>query len=240
MFSKNKTFYKSIKNIFGFYPENVFLYKLALRHKSATEKKVNGIKVNNERLEYLGDAVLSAIVADFLFKKYPYENEGFMTDMRSKIVSRAALNKLSLKLGLNTHIMAGGEQGKQARSAGGDAFEAFIGAMYIDKGYEFAKKIVINRIIGVHLDMEFLIDTEVNYKSKIVEWAQKHKNKTQLIVVDQIGEKYQKQYVVAVVVNDEEICRSKDYSIKGAEKIVSEKAWAILHPKLKKPPITSS
>lgn len=228
MFSENKAFYKSIKNIFGFYPGNVFLYKLALRHKSATKKKVNGLKINNERLEYLGDAVLSAIVADFLFKKYPYENEGFLTDMRSKIVSRAALNKLSLKLGLNNHIMAGNDKSKQGRSAGGDAFEAFVGAMYIDKGYAFTKKIVIDRIICVHFDMELLEVTEVNYKSKIVEWAQKNKIETKFTVVDQIGEKFQKQYVVAVVVNGEEICRAKDYSIKGAEKLVSEKAWVVL------------
>lgn len=228
MFSENKAFYKSIKNIFGFYPGNVFLYKLALRHKSATKKKVNGLKINNERLEYLGDAVLSAIVADFLFKKYPYENEGFLTDMRSKIVSRAALNKLSLKLGLNNHIMAGNDKSKQGRSAGGDAFEAFVGAMYIDKGYAFTKKIIIDRIICVHFDMELLEVTEVNYKSKIVEWAQKNKIETKFTVVDQIGEKFQKQYVVAVVVNGEEICRAKDYSIKGAEKLVSEKAWVVL------------
>lgn len=228
LFSENKTIYKSIKNIFGFYPGNVFLYKLALRHKSATKKRINGLKVNNERLEYLGDAILSAIVADFLFKKYPYENEGFLTDMRSKIVSRAALNKLSLKLGLNNYIMSGNDKSKQGRSAGGDAFEAFVGAMYIDKGYNFTKKILIDRIINVHFDMELLEETEVNYKSKIVEWAQKHKIDTQLSVVDQIGEKFQKQYVVAVIVNGEEICRAKDYSIKGAEKLVSEKAWVVL------------
>lgn len=233
LFSQNKTLYKSIKNIFGFYPKNVFLYKLALRHKSATQKKVNGLKVNNERLEYLGDAILSAMVADFLFKKYPYENEGFLTDMRSKIVSRAALNKLSLKLGLNSHIMAGKEKGKQGRSAGGDAFEAFIGAMYIDRGYEFTKNILINRIICVHFDMEELINSEVNYKSKIVEWSQKYKIEARFDVVKQIGERFQKQYVIAVVVDNKEISRSMDYSIKGAEKLASEKAWQVLQPKPK-------
>ena len=231
MFSSNKVIYNSIKNIFGFYPGNVFLYKLALRHKSATKKKVNGLRINNERLEYLGDAVLSAIVADFLFKKYPYETEGFLTDMRSKIVSRASLNKLSLKLGLNSHIMSGGAQGKHSRSAGGDAFEAFIGALYIDKGYAFTKKILIKRIICVHFDMDQLEKTEVSYKSKIIEWSQKNKIDTQFKVVDQIGEKFQKQYVVAVIVDGKEICKAQDYSIKGAEKLVSEKAWVILESK---------
>jgi len=229
LFSENKDIYKSIKNIFGFYPGNVFLYKLALRHKSATRTKLKGLKINNERLEYLGDAVISAIVADFLFKKYPYESEGFLTDMRSKIVSRAALNKLSLKLGLNTHIVAGNKQGKNSRSAGGDAFEAFIGALYLDKGYKFTRKILVNRIIKLHFDLEMLELSEVNYKSKLVEWSQKNKIELSLDVINQIGQKYQKQYEVAVVVDGEEVSRAKDYSIRGAEKLAAEKAWIVLN-----------
>lgn len=229
LFSKNKKIYKSIKNIFGFYPGNVFLYKLALRHKSATRKKLNGVKVNNERLEFLGDALIGAIVADFLFRKYPFESEGFLTDMRSKIVSRSALNKLSLKLGLNSHIVAGNEQGKNARSAGGDAFEAFIGALYLDKGYNFTKDILVNRIIKLHLDMEVLESIEVNYKSKIVEWSQKNKISASFDVIDEIGKKFQKQYEVGVFVDGKEIARARDYSIRGAEKIAAEKSWHILN-----------
>jgi len=229
LFSKNKKIYKSIKNIFGFYPGNVFLYKLALRHKSATRKKLNGVKVNNERLEFLGDALIGAIVADFLFRKYPFESEGFLTDMRSKIVSRSALNKLSLKLGLNSHIVAGNEQGKNARSAGGDAFEAFIGALYLDKGYNFTKDVLVNRIIKLHLDMEVLESIEVNYKSKIVEWSQKNKITASFDVIDEIGKKFQKQYEVGVFVDGKEIARARDYSIRGAEKIAAEKAWFILN-----------
>lgn len=229
LFSKNKKIYKSIKNIFGFYPGNVFLYKLALRHKSATRKKLNGLKVNNERLEFLGDALIGAIVADFLFRKYPFESEGFLTDMRSKIVSRSALNKLSLKLGLNSHIVAGNEQGKNARSAGGDAFEAFIGALYLDKGYNFTKDVLVNRIIKLHLDMEILESIEVNYKSKIVEWSQKNKIPASFDVIDEIGKKFQKQYEVGVFVDGKEIARARDYSIRGAEKIAAEKAWLILN-----------
>ena len=98
LFSSDKKLYQSVKNIFGYYPGNIHLYKLALRHKSATTKIVNGVRLNNERLEYLGDAILSAIIADYLFKSFPYENEGFLTEMRSKIVSRVSLNKLSRSL----------------------------------------------------------------------------------------------------------------------------------------------
>ncbi|PLX06706.1 MAG: ribonuclease III [Marinilabiliales bacterium] len=220
--------YKSIKNIFGFYPGNVFLYKLALRHKSATKKKINGLKVNNERLEFLGDALISAIVAEFLFRKYPFESEGFLTDMRSKIVSRSALNKLSLKLGLNSHIVAGNEQGKNARSAGGDAFEAFIGAMYLDKGYDFTRKVLTDRIIKLHIDLEVLESTEVNYKSKIVEWSQKNKISASFDVVDEIGQKFHKQYEVAVMIDGKEVSKARDFSIRGAEKIAAEKAWKVL------------
>ena len=172
--------------------------------------------------------MIGAIVADFLFRKYPFESEGFLTDMRSKIVSRSALNKLSLKLGLNSHIVAGNEQGKNARSAGGDAFEAFIGALYLDKGYNFTKHILVNRIIKLHLDMEVLESIEVNYKSKIVEWSQKNKITASFDVIDEIGKKFQKQYEVGVFVDGKEIARARDYSIRGAEKIAAEKAWHIL------------
>ena len=144
-FSSDRDTYQAIKNIFGYCPGNIHLYKLALRHKSASTKRLNGLKLNNERLEYLGDAILSAIIADYLFKAFPYENEGFLTEMRSKIVSRAALNKLSHKLGLNLLIKSGKESTAKAKSAGGDAFEAIIGALYLDKGYSITKKNINNK-----------------------------------------------------------------------------------------------
>ena len=133
---------------------------LALRHKSATVQKINGLKLNNERLEYLGDAILSAVVADYLFRRFPYKNEGFLTEMRSKIVSRSTLNKLSKKLGLEKMVLSDQDQNYKSRSAGGDAFEAFIGAMYLDRGYYFTRRILVNRIISLHFDLEALIQEE--------------------------------------------------------------------------------
>jgi ribonuclease III len=227
-FSENKDLHRSIKNIFGFYPGNIFLYKLAFRHKSATIRKINGLKMNNERLEFLGDALLSAIVAEFLFKKFPYKNEGFLTEMRSKIVSRTSLNKLSIKLGFYDLILSGTDANNQSKSAGGDAFEAFLGALYLDKGYDFTRKILINRIISIHFDMDQLIDEQVSYKSRMIEWAQKEKRELQFELVDEIGEKQQKQYLVAVVVDGVSISQSQDYSIKGAEKLAAEKAYQLL------------
>jgi len=230
-FSSDKKLHQSIKNLFGYYPTNIHLYKLALRHKSATTKKVNGIRLNNERLEYLGDAILSAVIADYLFKTFPYENEGFLTEMRSKIVSRVSLNKLSLKLGLNQLIRSGTEPSAKAKSAGGDAFEALIGALYIDKNYNFTRKIIINRIVNVHFDIEQLIISEISYKSKLNEWAQKEKRSILFKVVEEIGEKHKKQYLVAVEIDNKIISKSQDYSIKGAENLAAEKAWMILQDK---------
>lgn len=225
LLSPDKELFIAVKNIFGFYPGNINLYKLALRHKSATTKKINGLKINNERLEYLGDAILSAIVADFLFRRFPYKDEGFLTQMRSKIVSRSSLNRLSLKLGLQKLVVSVETQSNQSKSAGGDAFEAFIGAVFLDKGYNFTKKIVLNRIIGVHFDVEQLVEEEVSYKSRIIEWSQKEKKDVQFKVVDQVGEKNKRQYVVSLYVDNKVIATSQDYSIKGAERLVAEKAW---------------
>ena len=227
-FSSDKHIYQAIKNIFGYCPGNIHLYKLALRHKSASAKKLNGLTLNNERLEYLGDAILSAIIADYLFKAFPYENEGFLTEMRSKIVSRASLNKLSYKLGLNGLIESGKESTAKAKSAGGDAFEAIIGALYLDKGYSVTKKILITRIVNVHFDIDLLIETEISYKSKLNEWAQKEKRDIKFRVEEEIGEKHKKQYLVSLEVDGISLAKSQDYSIKGAENLAAEKAWNII------------
>lgn len=227
-FSSNKELYRSIRNIFGFYPENIYLYKLALRHKSASLKKLNGLKLNNERLEYLGDAVLSTIVADLLFRRFPYKDEGFLTQMRSKIVSRSSLNKLSRKLGLEKLILSDADANYRLKSAGGDAFEALVGAIYLDKDYYYTKKIIINRIINMHFDLESLVETEISYKSRILEWAQKEKRELEFKVIEEIGEKQDKQYMVGVVIDGKNISQSQDYSIKGAERLAAEKAWQVV------------
>lgn len=224
-FSSDKELYHSIRNIFGFYPGNINLYKLALRHKSATTRKINGLKINNERLEYLGDAILSAIIADYLFRRFPFNDEGFLTQMRSKIVSRSSLNKLSMKLGLHNFVVSADMQTVKPKSAGGDAFEAFLGAVFLDKGYNFTRKIILKRIIGVHFDVDLLVEKEVSYKSRIIEWSQKEKKDIQFKVIKQVGEKNKRQYVVSVIIDNNLIATSQDYSIKGAEKLAAEKAW---------------
>lgn len=227
-FSSDKELYRSIKNIFGYYPNNIHLYKLALRHKSATLKTINGLRINNERLEYLGDAVLSTVVADFLFRRFPYKNEGFLTQMRSKIVSRSTLNRLSQKLGLQNLMVSSFDNGVPVKSAGGDAFEALIGALYLDKGYNFSRKILINRIINFHFDIEMLVESEVSYKSRILEWAQKVKKELVFEVMEEIGDRHEKQYRVAVKIDSKTVAEGLDYSIKGAERIAAEKACQLV------------
>jgi ribonuclease-3 len=223
--SSDREMRKAIKNIFGFYPENIFLYKQAFRHRSASLQHKSGGRINNERLEYLGDAVLSLVVADYLFRRFPFESEGFLTDMRSKIVSRASLNKLSDKLGLKNFMHFAHADSRQMKSAGGDAFEAFIGALYLDRGYNFAKKIIISRIIEVHFDLEQLQQSEISYKSKLIEWAQKNKKNCRFKVLEEKNLKNRKEFKVGVYLNDQLLAEAYGYTKKGAENLAAEKAW---------------
>jgi ribonuclease-3 len=192
-------------------------------HRSVSQEAQNGVKINNERLEYLGDAILDAVTADFLFKTFPTKDEGFLTEMRSKIVSRVQLNKLSQKLGLD-HLVQLDPSGIY-RSFRGDAFEAFVGAVYLDKGYGFTRNLLVERIIKHYFNMDELVSQEVNFKSKMVEWAQREKKQLQFQVVDEVGTGYKKQYIVEVLVDEAPVAQGRDYSIKGAEQLAAEKAW---------------
>jgi ribonuclease-3 len=224
-FSKEKKLYFAIKNIFGFYPSNVFLYKLAFLHKSAGSESLRGSKINNERLEFLGDAILDAITADYLFKTFPTKDEGFLTEMRSKIVSRIQLNKISQKLGLENLIKVDSNSSNIYRSFQGDALEALIGAMYIDKGYAFTQNILLERIIKRYFDIQELVDLEVNFKSRMIEWAQKERKQLNFSIAGEVGSGYKKQYVVEIIIDNQPVARGQDFSIKGAEQSASEKAW---------------
>ena len=224
-FSREKALFLAIKNLFGFYPKNVFLYKLAFLHKSAGSESLHGSKINNERLEFLGDAVLDAITADYLFKTFPTKDEGFLTEMRSKIVNRSQLNKLSQKLGLENLIKVDSSSSNIYRSFHGDALEALIGAMYIDKGYNFTRDVLLERIIKRHFDIHDLVNLEMNFKSRMIEWAQKEKKQLIFSVAGEVGTGYQKQYIIEILIDNQPFTRGQDYSIKGAEQNASEKAW---------------
>lgn len=224
-YSKNRELFQSIKNIFGFYPENIFIYTLALRHKSASSEIAPGVKNSNERLEFLGDAILDSVVAEFLFKTFPYKDEGFLTKMRSKIVSRVQLNKLSIKLGIAKLVQTNRDSFSQPKSINGDAFEAVIGAIYIDKGYNFTRKIIIDKIIKLHLDIEELVNTETNFKSRLIEWAQKEKKELEFKLVREVGTGNKRLHIVELIIQGELVATAKDFSIKGAEQLAAEKAF---------------
>lgn len=222
---KDKELKLFLKNILGCKPKNISVYRLALIHKSFIHKDGKGNKMNNERLEYLGDTVLSTIVGDYLFKKYPYQGEGFLTEMRSKIVSRASLNKLAHKIGLSNHIKYSKDNFSQFLSMDGDAFEAIVGAMYLDKGYDFTYKVIAKKIFSIYLDIDTLEKTDWNYKSKIIDWGQKTKQKISFQVVETIETYSRKQYKVQVFIDEVGSETAIDFSIKAAEQLAAEKTF---------------
>lgn len=222
-FSSDKELFRSLKNILGFYPSNISLYKQAFRHSSAASEVKKGVKDSNERLEYLGDAILGAIIAEHLFKLFPYKDEGFLTKMRSKIVSRSQLNQLSLKLGLNKFIEASLERGSQSNSINGDAFEALVGAIYLDKGYAATRSFILNRIVKNHIDMDEVENKETDYKSRLIEWAQKEKRELRFVLAEEVGEGNDKQFVMEVTIDGEPKGRAQHFSKKKAEQYAAEK-----------------
>ncbi len=224
LFSKDKKFLSSLRNLLGFFPRNIAVYHLAFRHRSTASEHPSGVKLSNERLEYLGDALLGAIIAELLFKKYPYREEGFLTEMRSRIVNREHLNKLAMKLGID-HFMTGSiDPAAKNRSAYGDAFEALIGAVYIDKGYDTTKKLIINRFVRHHVDLESIENQDMNFKSRLINWAQRERKTIQFELLEEIDNGGKRLLRVRVLVDEEEMARGEDFSKKRAEQIAAEKA----------------
>jgi len=173
--SPKKTFLRHLIRVLGFLPGNIRLYELAFIHKSASLSDEKGVPLNYERLEYLGDAILGAVTAEFLYRRYPEQKEGFLTKMRSKIVNGDHLSLLAQQMELDK-LMENRLQNEQAnRHILGDAFEAFIGAIYLDKGYSRTRKFILKKVILHHVDLDDLEKVETNYKSQLIEWAQKNR-----------------------------------------------------------------
>ena len=173
--SPRKEFYAFLKATTGFSPLKLKLYDLAFIHRSASYANMLGQPVNNERLEYLGDAVLGTIVADYLYNRFPGRDEGFLTQMRSRIVNRSFLTQLTFKLGLNRFVNSNTNSVNDSSHIYGDVFEAFIGAIYLDTGYQGAKHFLIKKVLSLHVDIEELERSDNNYKSQLIEWGQKNK-----------------------------------------------------------------
>jgi len=214
-----KLFIRSLRNLMGFYPGNLALYKLAFSHRSLALETAGGNRLSNERLEYLGDAILGAVVADLLFKKYPFKEEGFLTEMRSRIVSRENLKILARKIGIDEMLRNNAGPGTY-RSMYGDAFEAYIGAIYLDKGYRITQKYLLEKIIRPHVDMEEVESTEKNFKSLILNWGQKEKHS---ILFDTVDEDVKSRLItIRLVIDGEERATAMDHVKKKAEQIAAE------------------
>mgnify|MGYP000844692936 FL=1 len=218
--AQEKSFIRSLHSLLGFYPGNLSLYKLAFSHRSLALETASGNRLSNERLEYLGDAVLGAVVADLLFKKYPYKDEGFLTEMRSRIVSRENLKSLAVKIGIDEMLQKDAGPGSY-RSMYGDAFEAFIGAIYLDKGYDRTQRYILSRIIRPHVDLSEIESTEKNFKSLILNYGQKEK---QNVVFETVSEDAKSRLItIRLLINGEEKATATDYVKKKAEQVAAER-----------------
>ncbi len=212
---KNKTdaqLKKSLKILLGFSPGNISLYKQAFLHSSKRET------VNNERLEFLGDAVLSTVIAEHLFKLFPYKDEGFLTQLRSKIVNGQNLHNLAIKLGLDKHLRLGLKDSEKSKSSVyGDAFEALIGAVYLDKGFIIAKNFIIKRIIKLHVDIDELMNTDNDFKSQLQIYCQKNKLNLEYRLLKEEQKGKTKIFTVQVFIDDKPYVAFENYSKRVAE-----------------------
>ena len=184
-FSKDKELRAALYEIFGFYPHRIQFYKLALMHKSVTRRNEKGKPLNNERLEFLGDASLDAIVGDIVYRHFEGKREGFLTSTRSKIVQRDTLNRLATEMGITQLIKFGKHTPSHNSYMGGNAFEALVGAMYLDRGYEACMRFMEKRILSQLINIDKVAYKEINFKSKLIEWCQKNKVKLDFTLLEQ-------------------------------------------------------
>lgn len=213
-----------LRNILGFSPRNLSVYEQAFTHRSLLANESLEKHECNERLEFLGDAILGTIVSDYLYKKFPFANEGFLTKIRSKVVSRKHLNELAFKLDLDRMLVKSAGV-TNSKSIYGDAFEAFIGAIYIDKGYKSVKKFVIKKVIKDCIDMEVLVSKETNFKSKLIEKAQKNKQALEFRTFE-TGMEGVRKYCSDIFLDQEKIASGIGFSKKEAEQSAAENYFA--------------
>ncbi len=227
-FGRDKELTSAMRNLLGFKPRNIAVYRLALIHRSAGERLPDGTLISNERLEFLGDAVLSAVVAKYIFKRFPFENEGFLTETRSKIVSRKTLNGLAQKLGLPEMVSKNADQKRFGSSLGGDALEALIGAIFIDRGYPASEKFILDRLIDSYVDLERLLKEDANFKSKLIEWCQKGKHPFAFEVVSERADGHRPSFTIQAVIDGKVCGKGTDRTKKRAEQTASKEACSKL------------
>ncbi|GGF20914.1 ribonuclease III [Hymenobacter cavernae] len=228
---QDRVFRQAIATVIGRTPDNVRLYHLAFTHSSLVRQQPEqGRHQSNERLEFLGDAILGSVVAEYLFRKYPYEQEGFLTETRSRIVNRESLNNLALKIGLDKLVQLDPTQGRvsRSRSVNGNALEALVGAVYLDHGYKAARKFVLSRLIKPYVDVKALATTTSNFKSKLIEWAQRQGKNLRYDISGQPQTGGAIEFSATVLIDDEPVATGMGLSKKQAEQTAAERALAVL------------
>jgi len=222
-FRKDKELYFSLYQILGFYPHDISYYKLALMHKSIMHRNAKGKPVNNERLEFLGDAVLDAVVGDIVYQHFPGKREGFLTNTRSKLVQRDTLNKLAQEMGINQLILSNGHSSSHNSYMGGNAFEALVGAVYLDRGYDACMFFMQKRILAQMINIDKVAYKEVNFKSKLIEWSQKNRVKLEFVLLDQQKDKNGSPvFTYKVVIEGVDGGTGRGYSKKESQQIASK------------------
>lgn len=225
----DKTLVAAIQNIAGFTPSNLELYRLATVHSSIAKENGSGYKESNERLEYLGDAILGAAVADFLFKKFPFKPEGFLTEIRSRIVNREALNLLARKIGVANIVQFDQKNSHLQQVILGNTLEAIVGAIYLDKGYIRTKKFVIDKLINPNYNVDDLVNSDSNFKSKIIEWAQREGKDVRFEILNVKKGRNHKEFTAQVLVDNEAKGTGYGNSKKKAEQDAAFKTCEMLN-----------
>ena len=221
-----REFRSRLKILLGFRPGNLRIYEIAFIHRSASFTLPDGSRINNERLEYLGDAVLDAILSDFLFEKFPDASEGFMTKIRSRIVNREVLNDLAISMGINKVLVSNVGSGTQTKNLYGDALEALIGSLFLDKGFRKTKKAFIRNVLNKYLDLEEIIRTDTDFKSLVFEWVQKHKANLTFTYNEEYDFNSRKSvFSTTLFINKEEYGKGQGMSKKEAEQEAAGQAY---------------
>lgn len=215
--NSDKVFKYWIKITTGYTPKNIILYQQAFLHSSFAAKK-NNHAINNERLEFLGDAILGAVIAEYVFKIYPYKDEGFLTQLRSKIVNGQNLKELSLKFGFDTQLKTNLTKDERLKSSAyGDAFEAFIGAVYLDLGYEKTQRFIVSKIIKFHVDVDELVNTDTDFKSQLQIYCQKNKLLLEYKLISEAKQGANKLFSIHVFINEKPYVKFENFSKRVAE-----------------------
>ncbi|MDG1805015.1 ribonuclease III [Flavicella sp.] len=230
---EDEEFYVALKKLLGFRPKNINYYKTAFIHRSIKVLDENGNPINYERMEFLGDAMLGSVIAAFLFKTVPDGNEGYLTQMRSKIVSRNQLNTLGKELDLIRFVKSTISKNRMGQNIYGNIFEALIGAIYLDRGYRYCEKFIDKRVINAFVDIPSLENKITSYKGLIIEWCQKTKKNLEFQTYEDSGNENIRHYSVKLVIDGKVISKGRSTSKKKAEEIASKRIYFVYQDEIK-------